>query len=173
MFHIGGKHCIFRTIHQRIFEAVEYNSLKCLKELLTIYENLRESDYSYGGIASIETDKQLRYRKFGHNWSNNEDPKESSLHVVASRCSAIRAMKIIEKYPHFMNYHVDATDEHGSTPLLVAVKRNNVDVAKHLLDYEVNRTDITKTNKSNESPIYLAVLNGRFEILKEMLKLCK
>ena len=173
MYHIVGKLSIISTIHQRIFEAVEYNSLKCLKELLTIYEKLRESDYSYDGIGPIEIDKPLRYRKFGHNWFNDEDPKESSLHVVASRCSAIRAMQIIEKYPNFMHYHVDATDEHGSTPLLIAVKRNNVDVAKRLLNYEVKRANITKTNKSNESPIYLAALNGRVEILKEMLKLCK
>ena len=116
---------------------------------------------------------KLYHRRFGLNWPVEERPKESPLHLIASRCSALGAMKVVEKYACFMQSLVDEPDSVGSSPLLIAVKRNNIEVAKCLMNNSTRKPEIDKRNSKNESPIYLAALNGQTVIMKEMLKECK
>ena len=68
---------------------------------------------------------------------------------------------------------VDQPDSHGSTPLLVAIQRNNVKVAKCLIKNSKKKPAIDKRNRKNDSPIYLTVRRGQTDVMKEILKNCK
>ena len=128
--------------------------MDCLKNLLEKYnKNLKKQTTSQIG------DKMA---------------KRYPLHVIASRCSDVKALDLVENCQTFMEDHINMVDSEGSTPLLIAVKRRNDRVAKRLLKYKNStRPDITKKNKVGESPILLAALLGQTDILMEMKKECE
>ncbi|EOH94245.1 ankyrin repeat domain-containing protein [Enterococcus pallens] len=64
------------------------------------------------------------------------------------------------------NYPLDEVNEHGETPLLIAVHNNQVDIAKALIDAGA---DINKQDAIQDSPYLYAGAQGRSEILSYML----
>lgn len=155
----------------RILEAVELNSLKCLDYLCEIYE---ETITKHGSRKTLSTlNIQLYHRRFSLDWPSSDRPRESPLHLIASRHSGLEAMKIVEKHSNFMNHFIDKPDDNQSTPLLIAIKRKNVEVAKRLIKYPNRKPDIKKTNLHGESPICVAARTGQAEIMAEILKECE
>ena len=151
-----------KEIQRRILEAVELNSLNCLDVFCEMYEK---------NPISQESDVELFHRRYGLSfWPLNERPKETALHVLASKLTSTQAMKVI-KDSKFLKDFSDIPDSHGSTPLLLAIKCNNMEVVQRLLTAkpDVNQ----KNNRLNESPIYVAALNDHADILKEILVTCK
>ena len=151
-----------KEIQRRILEAVELNSLKCLDVFCEMYEK---------NPISQESDVELFHRRYGLSfWPLNERPKETALHVLASKLTSTQAVKVI-KDSKFLKDFSDIPDSHGSTPLLLAIKCNNMEVVQRLLTAkpDVNQ----KNNRLNESPIYVAALNDHADILKEILVTCK
>ncbi|XP_028391726.1 transient receptor potential cation channel subfamily A member 1 homolog isoform X2 [Dendronephthya gigantea] len=147
-------------IQRRILEAVELNSLSCLHALCEIYQN--------NPISNKAEDIHLFHRRYGLSfWPLSERPKETALHLIANKHSSIKAMKVLQERPQFLNDFSDIPDSHGSSPLLLAIKRNNMEVVKVLLDRE---PDVNKRNKHNESPILVAALNDHADVIKEMLE---
>ncbi|XP_028391796.1 uncharacterized protein LOC114516496 isoform X2 [Dendronephthya gigantea] len=147
-------------IQRRILEAVELNSLKCLLVLCDTYEKLP---------STTEEDVHLFHRRYGlSSWPLNERPKESAVHLVANKLTSIKAMKVLEKHPRFLDEFSDIPDSHGSSPLLLAIKCNNMEVVKRLL---ARKPDLNKRNKHNETPILVAALNDDADVIKEMLEI--
>ncbi|XP_028391797.1 transient receptor potential cation channel subfamily A member 1-like [Dendronephthya gigantea] len=143
-------------IQRRILEAVEFNSLKCLRLLCDYYSPI-----------TTEEDIHLFHRRYGlSSWPLNERPKESALHLVAKKATSIEAMKVFEQVPKFLEDFSDIPDSHGSSPLLLAIKCNNMEVVKRLL---TRKPDLNKRNKLNETPILVAALNDDADVIKEML----
>ena len=150
-------------LYQSICDAVDLNSLACLKYLLEKYSR---------HLCELSTpENEMRNNRFGiDSQIGFKMAKQYPLHVIASRCSDMKALDLVEKCQIFMEDHIDMADNEGSTPLLIAIKRRNNKVAKRLLNY---RPDITKKNKDEESPIMLAALTGQTDILMEMKNECK
>ena len=154
-------------IYESICDAVELNSLDCLNYLLEKYNrNLRKPTASQN---------EMRSHRFRINSQiGDKMAKSYPLHVIASRCSDVKALDLVENYETFMEDHIDMGDSEDSTPLLIALKRRNDKVAKRLLKHKnCTRPDITKKNKDGESPIMLAALFGQTSILMEMKKECE
>ena len=154
-------------IYESICDAVELNSLDCLNYLLEKYNrNLRKPTASQN---------EMRDHRLGINSHiGDRVAKRYPLHVIASRCSDVKALDLVENYETFMEDHIDMGDSEDSTPLLIALKRRNDKVAKRLLKHKnCTRPDITKKNKDGESPIMLAALFGQTSILMEMKKECE
>ncbi|CAA0409832.1 unnamed protein product [Arabidopsis thaliana] len=74
---------------------------------------------------------------------------------------------ILEKFPNLI---LDA-DEEQSTLLHKACKSGNLEMARTLLDVDVNQEIAEKVDKDGLTPLHRAVINGSVEILKEFL--CK
>ena len=90
---------------------------------------------------------------------------------MATRRSSLGTMQLVANYPNFMTEFVNKPDSEGSTPLVIAIKANNVEIALYLLD-SGNEDVIIQKNSRKESPIYLAALNGQTDIIKEILNRC-
>ena len=149
------------VIQRRIMEAVEHNSLKCLDFLLKKYEE---------NPISTENDVERFHRRYGlSSWPVNERPKETALHVLATKHTSTQAMEVLEN-SKFLHDFSDIQDSDGSTPLLLAIKCNNIEVVKRLLP---TKPDINKRNRHNETPIYIAALNDHAYVIKEILTTCK
>ncbi|XP_028392143.1 transient receptor potential cation channel subfamily A member 1-like isoform X2 [Dendronephthya gigantea] len=146
------------SIQFRIFQAVERNSLECLDVLCEMYEKEVSDEYSLFH-RSI-------YFAFG---VQEERPKETALHLLATKTTSPEAiLEVFARRPKFLNDLSDFPDSHGSTPLLVAIKHNNMDVVKRLLR---TKPRVGKRNNDGESPILLAALNGYVDVIKEMLEM--
>ncbi|XP_028391727.1 serine/threonine-protein phosphatase 6 regulatory ankyrin repeat subunit C-like [Dendronephthya gigantea] len=146
-------------IQRRILEAVELNSLSCLHVLSEIYEK---------HPITRKEDIHLFHRRYGLPfWPLSERPKETALHLIANKNSSIKAMEVLQERPKFLDDFSDIPDSHGSSPLLLAIKRNNMEVVKRLLD---RKPDVNKRNKHNETPIHVAALNDHADVIEEMLK---
>ena len=157
---------------KRILEAVEFNSLKCLGHLLETYENLSKlQSKSMKETKLPELDIGMRRRRFGLNWPTDDIPEGSPIHLMATRRSSLGTMQLVANYPNFMTEFVNKPDSEGSTPLVIAIKANNVEIALYLLD-SGNEDVIIQKNSRKESPIYLAALNGQTDIIKEILNRC-
>ncbi|XP_028392147.1 transient receptor potential cation channel subfamily A member 1-like isoform X2 [Dendronephthya gigantea] len=145
------------SIQCRIFQAVERNSLKCLDVLCEVYVKAVSGEYS------------LFHRfTFFVSGVQDERPKETALHVLATKTTSAKAiLKVFEKRPKFLNDLSDFPDSYGSTPLLVAINYNNIEVAKRLIR---TKSRVDKRNDDGESPILLAALNDYVDIIKEMLE---
>ena len=147
-----------------MIEAVELNSLKCLEVLCELYED---------SPISSENDVELLHRRYGLSfWPVHERPKESALHVLAGKFCSIKAMEVLERRPRFLDDFADVQDGHGSTPLLLAIKCNNIEVVKRLL-LAKPKPEVDKKNHHDETPIHVAALNGHADVLREILKTCK
>ena len=141
-----------RETQRRILETVELNSLKCLDVFCQMYEK---------NPISSENDVALFHRRFGlSSWPLNERPKETALHVLASKITSTQAI---------LSDFSDVPDSLGSTPLLLAIKCNNMEVVRRLLPA---KPDINKRNRHNEYPIYVAALNDNVDVLSEILECC-
>ena len=151
-----------REIQRRILEAVELNSLKCLDIFCQLYEK---------NPISTESDVELFHRRYGLSfWPLDERPKETAIHLLASKITSTEAMKILENHPKFLHDFSDVPDSHGSTPLLLAIKCNNMEVVQRLL---LTKPDVSKRNRHNESPIYVAALNDDAKAINRILETCK
>ena len=118
-----------------------------------------------------EEDIHLFHRRYGLSfWPLNERPKVTALHLIASKHSSIKAMEVLEKQPKFLKDFSDIPDSHGSSPLLLAIKSNNMEVARRLLRRKPN---VNKRNRHNETPILVAALNDNAEVIKEMMAICE
>jgi ankyrin repeat protein len=130
--------------------AVDKYSVNCFEYLCDAYEQLTELSRA-----------QVTF------WGKN-----SPLITIVEHCNWV-GIRIVEKHADLMNYLVDEpTDSQGSTPLLIAIKKGYVEVAKWLINKPGMKPDIAKRNNERESPIYLAALKGQAEIIKEMLEIC-
>ncbi|XP_028391903.1 transient receptor potential cation channel subfamily A member 1-like [Dendronephthya gigantea] len=150
-----------QEIQRRIFQAVELNRLKYLDFISEEYEKFyREPNMS-----------KLFYRRahlsYG-SFSLNDHPKETALHVLASKPNSTEAVRIFENRPLFLRDFSDIPDSHGSTPLLVAVKSNNIEVVRLLLLR--TRPDVNSRNKHGESPILVAAVNNDADLIRTMLE---
>ncbi|CAB4005753.1 TKL kinase, partial [Paramuricea clavata] len=146
-------------IQRRLLEAVELNSLKCLDVLCKKYK-MEE--------FSMEKDVVLFHRRYGLSfWPLDERPKETALHVLASKLTSTNAMEVLKKRPKFLTDFSDVPDSHGSTPLLLAIKCNNNDVINGLL---LAKPDVNKRNLHEESPLHVAAVNDHDHIIEEILK---
>jgi ankyrin repeat protein len=130
-------------------KAVFHNSLKCLEYILEIYDQLPDSSRS----------KII--------WIDGNSP----LFTITKKC-CWAAMRIVEKHPSFIKDVVDEPGSDGSTPLLVAVKRNHIEVVKWLMNNSGMKLEIERRNRKGETAIYLAALNGQADVIKEMLERC-
>jgi ankyrin repeat protein len=118
----------------------------------------------------MKNDVELFHRRFGlSSWPLNERPKETALHVLAKKLTSTQAMKVLENSKFFHDFS-DVQDSNGSTPLLLAIKCNNIEVIKRLLP---TKPDINKRNRHDETPIYIAALNDNAYVIKEILNTCK
>ena len=79
-------------------------------------------------------------------------------------------MEVLEKRPKFLEDFSDIPDSHGSSPLLLAIKCNNMEVTRRLL---CRKPDVNKRNRHNETPILVAALNDDADVIKEMLDKCE
>ena len=160
---------------KRILEAVEFNSLKCLEQLLKIYDDLLSKlpPESMEEMILPELDIELRHRRYGLNWPADDLPKGTPLHLIASRRSALRAMKLVANNPNVMKQLANKPDSEGSTPLLIAAKAGNVKVAVCLMESIKDKHVIIQKNSKKESPIYFAALNGETDLIKVMLNRCE
>ena len=134
---------------ERMSKTICHNSFKCLEYLLEIYEQLSDSSRS-----------EIR-------WIDGQSP----LCAITKEC-CWAAMRLVEKYPNFMQHVVDELDNDGSTPLLTTVQRNDTEVAKWLMYNSKKKLDIEKRNCKGETAIYLAALNGHADVIKEMFERC-
>lgn len=136
--------------------------MKCLDKLCEIYEDNHKS--------STNNYVQLFHRRFGQSgWPMDKRPKETALHVLASRLTSRKTMGVLSKRQVFLKVFSDIQDSNGCTPLLVAAKCSNIEVVKWLLPV---MRDVNKRNHNGESPIYIAALNDNVDILREILKTC-
>ncbi|XP_028392138.1 transient receptor potential cation channel subfamily A member 1-like [Dendronephthya gigantea] len=148
-----------RSIQCRILQAAEQNSLKCLEVLCEMYEKAVSAEYCLFRPCICFTSGVLIER-----------PKETALHVLAAKTTSVTVeaiLEVFERKQKFLNDFSDFPDGHGSTPLLVAIKHNNMDVVKRLLRTEPR---VDKINDDSESPILLAALNDYAVVIKEMLE---
>ena len=119
---------------------------------------------------SQESDVELFHRRYGLSfWPLDERPKETALHVLASKLTSTQAMRVLEN-SKFLKHFSDIPDSQGSTPLLLAIKCNNMEVVQRLLPA---KPDVNKLNRHNECPIYVAALNDHADVISEILKTCK
>lgn len=65
------------------------------------------------------------------------------------------------------DFDIDATDSLQETPLLIATQRNNVEIAKRLIDAGA---DVNKQDAIQDSPYLFAAAQGRTEILKYIIE---
>ena len=114
--------------------------------------------------------KTLMKEKLSETVADIPEIRPTYLHRIAESYSAIGLMNILQKYPELVQPMLEQVDLTGSTPLHQAIKRKNVDIAKCLIRCGA---DYKKQNKREETPIYLAVLNGQIDILEEIFLLCK
>ena len=156
-----------REIQRRIFQAVEQNSLKCLNVLCDIYEKHEEFK-----TPSNECNQFYRCVYLVSGFLNkSKHPKETALHVLASKPESTEAMTVLEKQPKFLSDFSDFPDSHGATPLLVAIKCNNIEFVKRLL---VTKPKIQPAGFGIfESPILFAALNDHTDVIGEILKTCE
>ena len=119
---------------------------------------------------SGKSDVELFHRRYGLSfWPLDKRPKETALHVLASRFTSTQAMDVL-KGSKFLKDFSDIPDSHGSTPLLLAIKCNNMEVVQRLLP---SKPDVDKKNRYDESPIYVAAQNDRVDVINEILATCK
>ncbi|CAB3988863.1 transient receptor potential cation channel subfamily A member 1-like [Paramuricea clavata] len=161
----GRRPLHIKEIQRRILEAIELNSLECLKVLCETYEMRPIS-------RKKNADIELFYQWYGlASWPLNERPKETALHVLPSKSNSEKAMKVLDECgSKFVTDFLDVEDSHGSTPLLRAIKCNNIAVVKWLLRKKPNVNNINKRNVHDESPIYVAALNDHVNVIKEILE---
>ncbi|XP_028391719.1 transient receptor potential cation channel subfamily A member 1-like isoform X3 [Dendronephthya gigantea] len=146
-------------IQRRILEAVELDSLNCLNVLCDTYEK---------HPFSKKEDIHLFHRRFGLSfWPLSERPKETALHLIANKHTSVEAMEVLQKRPKFLDDFSDIPDSHDSSPLLLAIKCNNMEVVKRLL---ARKPDLNKRNKHDETPILVAALHDAEDVINEMLK---
>jgi ankyrin repeat protein len=120
---------------------------------------------------SMEEDVVLFHRRYGLSfWPLDERPKETALHVLASKLTSTNAMEVLKKTRKFLTDFSDVPDSHESTPLLLAIKCNNIEVINGLLPA---KPDVNKRNRRNESPLHVAALNDHDHIIREILKTSK
>ncbi|XP_028392041.1 transient receptor potential cation channel subfamily A member 1-like [Dendronephthya gigantea] len=162
-------------IQRRLFQAAEQNSLKCLDHLCWMYEEDDECDrYSYWAKPT-----NLFYRRiYSGSRLSKEHPKETALHVLASKPKAVEAMKVLEKRPKFLRDFKDFPDNHDTSPILVAIKCNNIKVFRRLLTKELAKRsrfywdiELNRVNIHKESPIRVAAMNDNAEVIKVMLEI--
>jgi ankyrin repeat protein len=79
-------------------------------------------------------------------------------------------MEVLKKTRKFLTDFSDVPDSHESTPLLLAIKCNNIEVINVLLPA---KPDVNKRNRRNESPLHVAALNDHDHIIREILKTSK
>ena len=148
-------------IQRRLLEAVEYNSLKCLDVLSKKYEENPIS--TKNDVERFHRPNSLSF------WPVNERPKVTALHVLANKLTSTDAMKVL-KNSKFLYDFSDVPDSQESTPLLQAIKSNNIDAVKVFLNAKPN---IRKRNNFRESPIHVAALNDQADVIEEILKTCE
>lgn len=70
---------------------------------------------------------------------------------------------------HFIEngFYVDAKNKKGETPLHVAAKQGNTEIAKLLIE---NRANVNATNKKGETPLHLAAKQGNTEIVEFLIE---
>lgn len=104
--------------------------------------------------------------------TNNEDGYTLLTFAV------INNNKIVVNYlcENYKNELIDKLDSHDLTPLLYAVKRDNIEIVNILCNYGVNlnqegliNLDNTKSMRSNVTPLMLAIIRGNDEIIHKLL----
>ena len=93
----------------------------------------------------------------------------TALHVLANKPTSTDAMKVL-KNSKFLDDFLDVPDSQESTPLLQAIKTNNIDAVKMFLNA---KPDIGKRNNFRESPIHVAALNDQADVIEEILQTSK
>ncbi|XP_028391898.1 serine/threonine-protein phosphatase 6 regulatory ankyrin repeat subunit A-like [Dendronephthya gigantea] len=147
-----------KEIQLRILEAIEVNSLMCLDVLCEAYQNQQTPSKKKG---------ELFHRRCGLSfWPIDERPKVTALHVLASRVKSAKALDVLVKRPEFFQDFADMQDSHGSTPLLLAIKCNNMDVVRRLL---TTKPDVNKKNRYDETPILIAALKDNADAIQEII----
>ena len=136
--------------------------MKCLDVFCQLYEQ---------NPVTNKSEVELFHRRYGLSfWPLDERPKETALHVLASKITSTEAMKVLDSHPKFLNDFSDVADSYGSTPLLLAIKCNNMEVVERLL---LTKPDVNKRNRRNESPIYVAALNDHAKVINRIIETCK
>ena len=147
-------------IQRRILEAVELNSLKCLRILCEKYKQNR--------ISSTKEDVILFHRRYGLSfWPLDERAKMTALHLLAKKFSSIKAMDVMVEQPEFLNDFWNVPDSDGSTPLLLAIKCNNSEIVKRLLP---PKPENLNEGNQYELPLYVAALNDHADVIREIIK---
>ena len=99
----------------------------------------------------------------------DNDLHQNVYHYVAIRDQKAGhdAANILKEYPSILTcINVNEPDINGLTPLLTAMKRNNVTVAQLLVQSGARFDEII----NGQYPIHIAVTNGQVEVLEEMIK---
>ena len=132
--------------------------LKCMEYLLQVYDEMddRSRELEDTLTSTVEIVKRFMDSTY--------------LHHIATSYSSQKLMNILQKHKNLIEPVLNQKDQVGTTPLHVAVKWHNVDIAKCLIQCEA---DVLSRNNRGETPVYLAALNGQVEILEEILQKCK
>ena len=94
---------------------------------------------------------------------------KNAFHILAAKTPGSETIEKLEKYNDFLknlNIFNRPEDSNEATPLLIAVKWNNNEIAKYLIQNDV---DFTTRDKNGQSPINIAVREGQEVIVREML----
>ena len=132
--------------------AIEYNSSDCLNFFLTLRESFKEQyPELFDKIDGlVEPDRG----------------NKNALHFLARQKSGSERVKLLEDHVEALQGIIDKPDDTGLTPLLMAVKRNNEEMARYLVKHGANFEKIIK----GQSPINIAIANGQTDVLEEMLQ---
>ena len=143
---------IVKNSAQLVFLAINYNSPKCLDFFLTLRESLKEQHPQlFDEIDGlVEPDR------------DNKNP----LHFLARQMLGSEIVTLLENHVKSLQDIIEEPDDTGLTPLLMAVKRNNEEMARYLVKHGANFEKIIK----GQSPINIAIANGQTDVLEEMLQ---
>lgn len=134
------------------------DSLKCMEYLFRLYDEM------------VDRAEDLKDKLNESVKEITSHPYMTYLHYIAKSYSALELMNILCKYDEFIQPILSQADDEGRTPLHLAIRRNNVGIAKCLIRCGA---DVERKNRQKETPIYLAALNGQVEVLKEIFLMRK
>ena len=91
------------------------------------------------------------------------------LHIISSKCLAVKLMKIVQKHPELFEPVLNLTHR-GRTPLLNACENKNGVVAKCLVQCGA---DVTVKDEKGRTALYSAAENNLLGVVEEILTTCK
>ena len=139
--------------------AFEYNSLSCLEYLLQQHKDSSD-EYQYLDMDEVSA---FIYPP------EQDMAGKNAFHVLAMRERADKMLEILDKHENYLKdlKIINKGDKTNATPLLFAVKRNNREIAKYLIE---RGADFELRDNYNQSPIKVALMEGQEDVVREMLK---